>query len=193
MTEASSGPASQRRLVEIVVEETPNAAMISNLGTASYDLMAVEDREKNFYLTNAMGVTTPTGLGVALGVDEPVTVLEGDGSLLMSLGTLATVEDSGPSNLTIVVLDNSTWETTGGQPTLSAAVDFAEVAKDCSLKSWHVDDEERFRDVYREAVAYDGPTVVSCDVETTIDDDRPRLDYGHSYTKHRFRQALTDS
>ena len=102
---------------EAVLDVTPDAAVVSNLGVASYVLASVSDRERarNFYQWGSMGVTTAVGLGLALSTDEPVTVLEGDGSLLMSLGVLSTLGAVDPSNLTVVVWDNAIYGTTGGQ------------------------------------------------------------------------------
>ena len=65
------------------------------------------------------------GLGVALNSTKRVVVLDGDGAALMKMGTLATVGAYGPENLIHIVLDNGTYDSTGGQPTVSASVDFA--------------------------------------------------------------------
>lgn len=178
------------RCTELVLEVTPDAAIISNLGTASYALIDIEDRAKNFYMCAAMGSTTPTGLGLASSVDDPVTVLEGDGSLLMSLGVLGTVGRQDPANLTIVVWDNRSFETTGGQTNLSPNVDLAAVASACGLASWDVESTDDFAEVYERAVAYEGASVVVCHVHTIDLADHPPLDYPHAELKHRFRTAL---
>jgi len=182
--------ADQRACTRAVIEETPDAAVISNLGVASYHLIDVADRARNFYLTGAMGSTTPLGLGLATSTDEPVTVLDGDGSMLMSLGSLSTVADVDPPNLTVVVMDNGTFETTGGQPTLSDRVDFAGVAENCELSAWSVASDEGFREAYREAAAHDGAALVTCEVTPESPDDYPSLDYAHAYNKHRFRREF---
>jgi thiamine pyrophosphate-dependent acetolactate synthase large subunit-like protein len=175
----------------VLLEETPEAAVVSNLGTASYHLAAAADRPRNFYMTGAMGCTTPVGLGVALAVDGPVTVLEGDGSLLMSLGCLSTVAAVGPPNLTVVVMNNAAYGTTGGQPSNAVEVDLAAVARDCGLASATVDTVEGLRAAYRAAGGEDGPVVIDCRVEAGDPADHPPIDYGHAYAKHRFREALT--
>jgi thiamine pyrophosphate-dependent acetolactate synthase large subunit-like protein len=187
-----TGPrADQYACTEAVLEETPEAAIISNLGVSSYILIDVEDRPRNFYMTGAMGMTTPMGLGLALSVDDDVVVLDGDGSLLMSLGALSTVGTYGPSNLTIVVWDNSVFQTTGGQSTLSRTTDFAGVAENCGVSAWEVRSTEEFRSAYRAAVDHDGPSLVACSVEPVTPEGTPPLDYSHSHHKHRFQQALT--
>jgi thiamine pyrophosphate-dependent acetolactate synthase large subunit-like protein len=182
--------ADQSRCAELLVEATPDAAIVSNLGTASYHLIDVEDRPRNFYLTGAMGSTTALGLGLALAIDEQVTVLEGDGSLLMSLGTLATVSRAGPHNLTVVVMDNGSFQTTGGQPTLSETADFVDVAKACGLAAWAVETTGEFSAAYSAAVAHDGPSLVACTVESTSPVDHPPLDDAHAFNKWRFRREF---
>lgn len=184
--------ADQYDCTEAVVETTPTAAVIANLGTAAYALRAVEDRDKNFYMTGAMGLTTPLGLGVAVGHDAPVTVLDGDGSMLMSLGALATVGRYDPPNLTVVVFDNGRFETTGGQPTLSGNTDFAAVAADCGVASWSATSTDEFRDAYAEAVEHDGSSLVAVEVDPFELEGSPNLDYAHAFLKHRFHQALLD-
>lgn len=187
----SNAVADQYACTEAVIKRTPEAAIISNLGVASYVLIDVKDREKNFYMNGAMGLTTPIGMGLALATGDPVTVLEGDGSLLMSLGCLATAAEYDPSNLTIVVWDNETYETTGGQTTLSATTDFTAVARGCGLSAWEATTDEEFEQAYDEAVNHDGASIVVCAVKRVNPDDHPRLDYGHSYLKHQFRSAVT--
>ena len=173
-----------------LVEETPDAALVANLGAAAYHLAAAADRPRNLYLTGAMGCTTPVGLGLALAVDEPVTVLEGDGSLLMSLGCLSTVAAAAPATLTVVVMNNAVYDTTGGQPSNAVHVDFAAVAADCGLASAAVSTVEGLRTAYREAQREDGPVLIDCAVEPGLPDDHPPIDYAHAYAKHRFRSAF---
>lgn len=182
--------AGQYECTEIVLEVTPDAAIVSNLGVSSFILRDIEDREKNFYMTGGMGVTTPIGLGLALATDEQVTVLDGDGSMLMSLGVLTTLGTYEPSNLTVVIWNNAVFETTGGQSTLADAADFSEIARDCGLKAWEASTSKAFRSAYAEAAKHDEPSVVDCAVTSTRPDDHPSLDYAHSYMKHRFRKAM---
>jgi len=183
-------PADQAACTRAVLEATPDAGIVANLGTAAWTLRAVADRDRSLHLTGAMGLTTATGLGAALQTDEQVTVLEGDGSLLMALGVLSTVAAADPPNLAVVVWRNEVYETTGGQATGGSEADLAAVAADCGLPSRHVDTDEGFVEAYGEAVARDGAGVVVCDVEAHRPDQRPRLDYGHAHEKARFRGSF---
>lgn len=180
--------ASQIECTNHIVEITPEAAIVSNLGVASYVLAGTGDRERNFYQWGSMGVTTPLGFGIAQSVDDPVTVLEGDGSLLMSLGALATVGSHDPPNLTIVVFNNSEYATTGGQPTYSETVDFVGAAESAGLSATSVSTDSAFETAYREAVASDEARVIVANVESVDPDDRPPADFAH--IKSRFRKSL---
>ncbi|MFC7229772.1 thiamine pyrophosphate-dependent enzyme [Salinirubellus salinus] len=184
-------PADQYECTARLLSITPDAAIVSNLGVASYVLAGVEDRARNFYQWGSMGSTTPIGLGLALALDDPVTVLDGDGSMVMSLGALATVADQNPPNLTVVVWDNGQYGTTGGQPSASRTVDFAAVARDVGLAATHVSTTDDFEAAYADAVASDEATVVVCDVEPVDPDERPPFDFAH--IKWRFRDAVAPS
>ena len=187
-SEGAGGGADQYECTAIVLEVTPEAAVVSNLGVASYVLAGVEDRPRNFYQWGSMGATTPVGLGLALAVDERVTVLDGDGSTLMSLGALVTVAASDPPNLVVVVWENGRYGTTGGQPTPGEDADLVAIARGAGLKATRVSTADGFETAYREAVAHDGTAVVVCEVEPCDPPERPPQDYAH--IKRRFRDAL---
>lgn len=186
----ANSPADQYTCTAAVLDETPDAVAVSNLGNASYVLAGVDDRERNFYQWGSMGVTTPTGLGLALAVDDPVVVFEGDGSLLMSLGVLSTIGAVNPSNLTVVLWDNGIYGTTGGQSTHSSNTDFAGVAESCGVSATRIDDDDAFERAYRDAVASDQAELIVCRVEPVDPPERPPFDFAH--IKWRMRNALTE-
>ena len=95
--------------------------VVASLGHPAYDLFATGDRDTYFYTWGSMGLASSIGLGLAMArPDLRVFVLDGDGSLLMNLGSLATIGLLRPSNLLVVVMDNQEYATTGGQPTPTA-------------------------------------------------------------------------
>ena len=105
----------------LIVELAGDAPIIASLGHPAYDLFASGDRPQNFYTWGSMGLASSVGLGLALArPDVRVIVIDGDGSLLMNLGSLATIGLLRPSNLVVVVMDNEEYATTGGQPTPTA-------------------------------------------------------------------------
>jgi len=105
----------------VIVQLAGDAPIVASLGHPAYDLFAAGDRPQNFYTWGSMGLASSIGLGLALArPDVRVIVLDGDGSLLMNLGSLATIGLLHPANLVVVVMDNQEYATTGGQPTPTA-------------------------------------------------------------------------
>jgi thiamine pyrophosphate-dependent acetolactate synthase large subunit-like protein len=190
MTAPASLP-DQEAYTTAIADRTPeDGIIVSNLGVSSFTLSAVADRPRNYYMKGAMGSTTPVGLGLAIARDERVTVLDGDGSLLMSLGTLGTVSNKDQENLIVIVMNNSQFMTTGGQPSLADVVELSEAAESCGLLGVTASTIEEFEAAYDEAVAHDGAAVIDCRMRASVPDDYPTPDYGHSYLKHRFRSAV---
>ena len=98
-----------------------NDLVIASLGHPAYDLFATGDRDTYFYTWGSMGLASSVGLGLAMAQpDRRVVVLDGDGSLLMNLGSLATIGWVRPANLVVIVWDNGLYGTTGGQDTATA-------------------------------------------------------------------------
>ena len=98
-------------------------AVIGGIGNTNFDLWAAGHRPQNFYMLGSMGLAFPIALGVALAQpNRRIFALEGDGSLLMQLGSLSTIATLAPKNLTMVVMDNGVYQITGAQPTPAAAV-----------------------------------------------------------------------
>jgi thiamine pyrophosphate-dependent acetolactate synthase large subunit-like protein len=105
----------------VVVDLAGGAPIVASLGHPAYDLFAAGDRPQNFYTWGSMGLASSIGLGIALArPDLRVFVLDGDGSLLMNLGSLATIGLLRPANLVLVIMDNEEFATTGGQKTPTA-------------------------------------------------------------------------
>ncbi|MBA4373126.1 MAG: sulfopyruvate decarboxylase subunit alpha [Thermodesulfovibrio sp.] len=117
-------------ILEIIAPWLKGKAVVCNLGIPSKELYAILNQPSNFYMLGSMGMVTPIGLGISLTSDKEVVVIDGDGSILMNPGTLATVAFSNPKNLTIIGIDNSSYGSTGNQQTLTGkCVDLALVAE----------------------------------------------------------------
>jgi len=121
-------------------------AVIGGIGNTNFDLWAAGHRPQNFYMLGSMGLAFPIALGVALAQPERrVFALEGDGSLLMQLGSLSTIATLSPKNLTMVVMDNGVYQITGAQPTPAAAVsDIIAIAAGCGITDsvWAADEDD---------------------------------------------------
>ena len=95
--------------------------IVASLGHPAYDLFATGDRDTYFYTWGSMGLASSIGLGLAMAQPaRRIVVLDGDGSLLMNLGSLATIGWVRPANLVVVVVDNRLYGTTGGQESATA-------------------------------------------------------------------------
>ena len=103
---------------EILERHGTSAVYIAATGFTS---RAVYERASTdhtvFYMQGSMGLAPAIGLGIAVSRAVDVVVINGDGSLLMSLGTTHTIRDAAPPNLYHYVLDNGCHESVGGQPT----------------------------------------------------------------------------
>ncbi len=106
-------------------------AVVATTGKCGRELFTLADRRQHIYQVGSMGGASGMALGVALNTTRKVVVLDGDGAALMKLGALATIGAYAPANLLHIVLDNGVHDSTGGQATVSATVDFADVALAC--------------------------------------------------------------
>ncbi|TLU71808.1 phosphonopyruvate decarboxylase [Lichenicoccus roseus] len=138
------------------------AAVIATTGKSGRELFTLDDRAQHLYQVGSMGGASGMALGVAMTRPERrVVVLDGDGAALMKLGTLATIGAQHPPNLLHVLLDNGVHDSTGGQSTVSASVDFAGVALACGYAAaWSVDDASGFDQAMRAALDFEGPVLV---------------------------------
>jgi thiamine pyrophosphate-dependent acetolactate synthase large subunit-like protein len=171
----------------LIVDRAGDAAIIASLGHPAYDLFAAGDRPQNFYTWGSMGMASSIGLGLALARPETrVFVLDGDGSLLMNLGSLATIGLLRPSNLVLVVMDNEEYATTGGQKTPTAhGADLEAAARAmCIASSVTV----RGEDALKSALRLQGPVVIVAKVQESAPTVKPPLDY--VAIKERFMAAI---
>jgi len=98
--------------------------------SSAFDWLEIAPRALNYFSFGGMGLASSHGLGLALGrPDRRVLVLDGDGSLLMNLGTLVTIGAAAPKNLVHLVCRNGTYEANGSHPIPNAAVDFNGLAR----------------------------------------------------------------
>jgi len=143
-------------------------AVIGGIGNSNFDLWNAGRRPQNFYMLGSMGLTAPIALGVALAQPKRrVFALEGDGSILMQLGSLATIAAVNPRNLTIIVWDNGLYQITGSQPTATAAAaDVVEIARGAGIaQSAWASDEEDFERLVERALHGDGPWFIAARID----------------------------
>jgi len=104
-----------------VYPDLERCLVVTIMGATAAELHSLGHRPNFFYLQHAMGLASSTGLGLALGLPEQkVVVFDGDGSLLMNLGSLSTMARYRPGNLLHVVFDNESLLSVGGFPTATS-------------------------------------------------------------------------
>jgi thiamine pyrophosphate-dependent acetolactate synthase large subunit-like protein len=152
-------------------------AVVGGIGNTNFDLWAAGHRPQNFYMLGSMGLAFPIALGVALAQpNRRVFALEGDGSLLMQLGCLATIATLAPKNLSLIVMDNGIYQITGAQETPAAGrSDIVAIAAGCGLKdsSWAADEAD-FERLVQNALSASGPSLIAARI-----DDKPAAGMTH--------------
>src|SRR3984957_11385959 len=163
-----------RRMIGLLHQDE---AVIGGIGYTNFDLWAASDspsgrRQQNFYMLGSMGLAVPIALGVAIAQPRrKVFALEGDGSILMQLGSLSTVAAREQKNLCIVIMDNGAYQITGGQATMTAqGSDIVGIARASGLtqSAWAAD-EAAFVELIELALREDGPWLIGC----RIDNQKP--------------------
>jgi thiamine pyrophosphate-dependent acetolactate synthase large subunit-like protein len=168
--------------------------VVGNVARTSFEWYAVLPRAGNLY-TMGMGLVTPVCVGLALALpDRQVIALDGDGSILLNLGVLATIGNTALPNLTSIVFDNQSYASTGGLPTASGGeTDIAGMGRSAgiehSLTVWTVD---RFEAAVRQALAGPGPSLIVAKVTQESPDLRPKLMDGRE-NKYRFVRYVEET
>jgi sulfopyruvate decarboxylase subunit beta len=101
--------------------ELESCLVVTIMGAVAAELQSLGHRANHFYLQHAMGLASSTGLGLALCLpDQKVVVLDGDGSILMNLGSLTTMARYRPANMVHIIFDNESLLSVGGFPTATS-------------------------------------------------------------------------
>ncbi len=181
--------AAMERMLSVLSD---NAAVVATTGKCGRELFTLADRAQHLYQVGSMGCAAAMGLGVALNVDNPVVVLDGDGALLMKMGSLATIGAEAPENLIHIVLDNATYDSTGGQPTVSPTTDFAQAAIACGYRhAAGCDDLAGFEAALAGALKSSGPHLIHVKILSGSMRDLGRPTVTPDVVARRFRDFLT--
>jgi thiamine pyrophosphate-dependent acetolactate synthase large subunit-like protein len=164
-------------------------------GMISREAFNIRDRAENFYMIGSMGLLNALGLGLALQVpSRKIWVIEGDGSALMSLGTLPLIATCRPGHFIHVVLDNEAYESTGGQPTISSTADLAALAQAAGYaRVWSVDDPTALQKALQATADAIGPTFILAKVMGRAPEGLGRVSHTPEEIKRRFSQVLTQA
>jgi sulfopyruvate decarboxylase subunit beta len=155
----------------------PGDVVITSMGTAREWMTGGIGALDFVYVPSSMGQASALGLGLALAQpDRRIIVCSGDGSLLMSLGSLVSIASAAPRNLTLVVFDNGVYEVTGAQPTPGAGiVDFESMARASGFGAvFRFTDLDRWERSAADVLYESGPTFIALDVDPVPGAPGPR-------------------
>lgn len=171
-----------RRNDDVVITTMAAAREWMAMGSHPLDLV---------FVPSSMGQATSVGLGLALAQPQRrVIVVNGDGSMLMNLGSLASIAAAAPANLVVFVIANGVYEVTGAQP-VPAAVDFEGVALACGIRSaFRFSNAEHFTMMLERILSASGPTVVALDVAAEPGAGGPRSPGPAGERAQAFKLAL---
>ena len=168
-----------------------NDRIISANGFISRDLFSISDTRPTFYMIGSMGLASSIGLGIALKDPEKrVFVFDGDGNILMNLGSLTTIGSLKPKNLIHVVFDNSVHESTGSQPTNTNFVSVEKIAKACNYNhTFTVRTENNFEKILRKIKKLNGPIIIVVKIQQSNTERSGRINISPVEIKERFMQS----
>ncbi len=136
-------------VIKEIVKTLKDEIVVCNLGAPSRELYHAKDRDRNFYMLGSMGLASSIALGLAISnPKEKIICIDGDGSILMNLGSLATIANSTTMNYSLIVIDNSSYGSTGDQQTYtSKKTNLAIIARGAGFRSITVID--KLKDINR--------------------------------------------
>jgi thiamine pyrophosphate-dependent acetolactate synthase large subunit-like protein len=175
--------------------------VVTSMGTArEWMAMGPLDPLDFVHVPSSMGQTPSLALGLALAQPaRRIFACNGDGSMLMNLGALATISAESPENLVLIVFDNGAYEVTGAQPTPGSAfgrpdhrgVDFAQIARACGWPSvFHYGALGDWRAAARAAIGSPGPVFITLDVAPVPGAVGPRSPGPTVERARKFSEAL---
>jgi len=122
-----------------IIKSTTN--IISTTGFTSREHMEIRKNNakgNDFYMVGGMGHASALALGVSLNSSKEIICLDGDGSLLMHLGSLATIGFFGKRNFKHILFNNNAHESVGGQPTNVKKINFEKLSKSLGYKKYFI-------------------------------------------------------
>jgi len=173
----------------------PECALVACNGMIGRELFTHGDRDSQFYMIGSMGLASSIGLGLALVQrSRRVVVFDGDGNVLMNLGTLGSIAASGVTNFYHVVFDNAAHGSTGDQRTISDKVPIEQVAKAAGYRRVvRVGDPAGLQAALAGFFVEPGPAMLLVEVERGNQPGIKRVEPEPPELTARFRRAMTPS
>ncbi len=176
--------------IQIICNSLKNQPIISANGFPSRDLFGVFDKKSNFYMIGSMGLASSIGLGVAIkNPRKKIFVFDGDGNILMNLGSLTTIGALKPKNLVHFVFDNQAHESTGGQPTNSERINIGKIAKATNYTVFNIKTKNELEKNLKKISKVDGPIMLIIKIKLS-NHRSERIKWTPPQIKNRFMNSL---
>ena len=169
-------------IIRHITEVSGNDPIISTTGKASRELFEIrvangQSHGTDFLTVGSMGHSSSIALGVAtFKPDQRVWIIDGDGAMLMHMGSMALLGTNAPKNVIHIVINNASHETVGGQPTVAAGIDIPAIAKACGYpNAVSVDSFDALDDALKAAAGREELSLieVKCAIGARADLGRP--------------------
>ncbi len=167
-------------------------AIIATTGKIGRELFTLGDTKNQLYVVGSMGCAAGIGFGIQhVRPKQRVIVLDGDGAALMKMGTIATIGYYKPEQFIHIILDNETYESTGGQQSVSPSVDFCKIAGACVyLQCYRTDTKNDLLNAIRSVKRLSGPSLIHVKVSSSSASDLGRPTLKPYQVKERFMGFL---
>ncbi len=182
-----------REAITTITELLDDQPVVCANGLISREAFTINDRAENFYMIGSMGMASSIALGVALNKpSKKVIILEGDGNLLMNLGSLPMAGSLQPGNLLHIVLDNEAYASTGNQPTISNVIELEEIARSARYAYVKkVTTNENLKTEMIHTLKNEGPSFLLVKiVDTEEEREIGRVTHSPEQIKERFMSAI---
>ena len=182
----------RKEAIEFISERIDNSPIIAANGFISRDLFSSSEKKTNFYMIGSMGLASSIGLGIALKKPKKrIFIFDGDGNILMNLGSLTTISSQKPKNLIHIVFDNSAHESTGSQPTNSNLIHIEKIAKACDYNHVYIaKDQNNFLKIIRKIKKLKGPIMILVKIQQSKGQRSERIKISPIKIKERFMGSI---
>jgi phosphonopyruvate decarboxylase len=183
----------RKQALAAIARQVNDSDIVLPVYSTAFDWIDIRPNPLNYLSHGAMGLASSHALGLALGrPDKRVIVLDGDGSLLMNLGSLVTIGEAAPPNLYHFVCENGTYEANGGHPIPGRGnVDFAGFARSAGYKAVHAfSDLKNFEQQIGALLAEPGPLFVDLKIVSSGPQERDYSRIHGPHVRKAFRDAL---
>lgn len=181
----------RKEAVEIIAKNIGDQTIVSANGYISRDLFEVMDKRSNFYMIGSMGLSSSIALGIAIkNPQKRIYVFDGDGNILMNLGSLTTIGSVKPKNLVHIIFDNSSHESTGGQPTHTSQINIDHIAKATNYTVFKTDSKMELCKMLTKMRNISGPVMILVKVKKSNYVSK-RITLNPTEIRDRFMDSLT--